>query len=862
MAESLEAQEHKKAQLAKEYNKVKKKNLAGIAADQAVLMIQQDELLQKTLEVNKDTSKSADERLAEVVRQIEAYKHYKNYQRENPDVEVEDSTRTTKPETKTVSKEAALGSLRESEHQKTDTKPFSSNIEKEDNRDDNNGNNDDSDDADDPGEPVHNYSSDTESEPELDYHMHRNGRSKPKLDANTPTFTGKKTENLREWLFVIEQNMKLSRIHNSDKLAVITNFVKDVPLQLLIKHINTVDCSWHKYKKILMKHFQPLDYDRRLRQQLRELKQTDSVDNYTRRFLAIINQIPDMSQKDIMFNYMEGLQPTTKYQVLSKTPKKLEDAIATATQFESCCNNSTVGEVNSLRKLPHMKSNRPPQRKQVHAETYTRSKPASTNRDAKGRQYENTERRKMDYSKVSCHKCHKVGHIARFCRSALPQNNRDYSRRRNNKGVKQANVAEAQQVLSINDSSTNDNLLQVEGTLNGLPISYALDSGSTIQILSRRFVTRHNIEIFPTTVRVKTANNAIVEADGVTRDLMIDIHGHCCPMSFVVMDHDGHDALLGLGWFNETGAGLFPKQNILRFPGDSIQLNNNKSEDDAQDTEDVLHADIADEADIQGNIDWAVTSEVTMEPATKLTSEQKIDFEILKVEAIRNMFARNFAELGCCTITSHEVKTNTDVPVFVHPYRRSEKERKQLQEEITLLLIAGIIRLSRSPYASPVFLIPKKDGTWRMAVDYRLLNKITETEQWPLPRINDILDGLSGSTWFTALDLKSGYYQIRLSNRSMAKTAFSTPDGHYEFTRIPFGLKNAPAHFSKIMFQVLGDLSFVKIYLDDITIHSKSFEDHIQHVRIVLQRLKEANLKLNGDKCAWFALFKRFYCVH
>ena len=140
-----------------------------------------------------------------------------------------------------------------------------------------------------------------------------------------------------------------------------------------------------------------------------------------------------------------------------------------------------------------------------------------------------------------------------------------------------------------------------------------------------------------------------------------------------------------------------------------------------------------------------------------------------------------------------------------------------------------------------------------MCVDFRRLNKVTVSEQWPLPRIDDILDGLLGSKWFSTLDLKSGYYQVAMSPQSIAKTAFITPDGHYEFLRLPFGLKNAPSHFSKIMFQALGDFPFVKIYLDDITIHSVDFTSHLHHIKQVLQRLTEVNLKLNSTKCTWFA---------
>ena len=148
-------------------------------------------------------------------------------------------------------------------------------------------------------------------------------------------------------------------------------------------------------------------------------------------------------------------------------------------------------------------------------------------------------------------------------------------------------------------------------------------------------------------------------------------------------------------------------------------------------------------------------------------------------------------------------------------------------------------------------MITKKDKTKRFCVDYRKLNRITVLDGFPLPRIDDLLDKLNGAVYFTLLDLKSGYWQIVMSEESIAKTAFSTPDGHYEFLRMPFGLTNGPKEFSRIMNMVLGDLPFVIIFVDDITVFSKSLAEHVKHLGIVLERLKEANLMLNRDKCYW-----------
>ena len=219
----------------------------------------------------------------------------------------------------------------------------------------------------------------------------------------------------------------------------------------------------------------------------------------------------------------------------------------------------------------------------------------------------------------------------------------------------------------------------------------------------------------------------------------------------------------------------------------------------------------------------------------------------------KEAFANDFNQLGDCSIRKHVIKTTAETPIYLFPYRKSMAERKAIEEEIEKMLEAGVIQPSRSPWSFPVVMIPKKDGTKRFCVDYRKLNKITDQDPFPLPRIDDILDRLRDSKIFSALDLKSGYWQVRLDEGSIPKTAFSTHNAHYEWLRLPFGLRNAPAEFSRIMVQVLGDLTFVEIYLDDITVHSVTIDQHFDHLEVVFNRLKEANLKINKAKCTWFS---------
>lgn len=250
--------------------------------------------------------------------------------------------------------------------------------------------------------------------------------------------------------------------------------------------------------------------------------------------------------------------------------------------------------------------------------------------------------------------------------------------------------------------------------------------------------------------------------------------------------------------------------------------------------------------------DPTATEDFDVQTGPHLTPSER-DELLSVIHKFRHLFTGEHNPIQRTHVTEHTINTGSSAPICQHPYRHSPFEREVIKAQVEEMLRDGVIRESHSPWSSPVVLVKKPQGGWRFCVDFRRVNAVTEKDVHPLPRIDDILDLLQGSRYFTTLDLTSGYWQVGIREEDKSKTAFACGSGLYEFNVVPFGLCNAPATFQRMINKVLSGLLWrvCLAYLDDIVIFSKTMKTHLEDLEKVLSALDEANLRLKPEKCSF-----------
>src|SRR4051812_38317216 len=380
--------------------------------------------------------------------------------------------------------------------------------------------------------------------------------------------------------------------------------------------------------------------------------------------------------------------------------------------------------------------------------------------------------------------------------------------------------------VSIQDSHKSTDVVLGNLPVNSTPASVLFDPGASHSFISQDFSMSHDISFsMLSTPLVVQSPGSRWHTTMVSHENEVAIEGLVFLASLIALKSSDIDVILGMDWLSRQNA-------ILDCKAKSVKLNHPSGQ----------------------TIDY--TSQSYRTPMHTLNVLPLPDLEdIPVVRDFSDVFPEELSGMppDRCVEFIVDLMPGT-APISGRPYKMAPRELAELKIQLETLLAKGFIRPRSSPWGCPVLFVMKKDGTERMCVDYRPLNLVTIKNKYPLPRINDLYDQLAGSSVFSKMDLRLGYHQIKIRNEDIPKTAFTTRYGLYEYIVMSFGLTNAPATFSRLMNSIFMEYldKFVVIYLDDIFIYSKNEEEHAEHLRLVLMKLREHRLYAKFSKCEFW----------
>ena len=430
-------------------------------------------------------------------------------------------------------------------------------------------------------------------------------------------------------------------------------------------------------------------------------------------------------------------------------------------------------------------------------------------------------------------------------------------------------------------------LIKLKSTINGIPAIVLVDSGATSQFISSSFVTEHNIKSSPLPKQdfVTLANGSQQAASSIVESACVSISSYTDKIDFVALPLVGYDAILGMSWLTKYNPTIDWRNRSIKFQehhlvGKSVRVNQSAQSIAASSasvrspscSSSMISSRSLKQQIRNNQIDpdqvllvfphdilQITSSSSSISSVSSAEFPESVELQVAGkdlIEKYRDVFPK---ELPPGLPPQREIDHKIDLipgssPPSRPTYRMSAVELTELKQQLEELIKSGFIRPSKSPFGAPILFVKKKDGTMRMCIDYRALNNISIKNKYPLPRVDELFDRLQGAKYFSKIDLRSGYHQIRIDPADVPKTAFRTRYGHFEFLVLPFGLTNAPATFMHLMHQTFRDHldDFVIVFLDDILIYSKTLKDHQQHVSKILEILRREKLYAKESKCELF----------
>eukprot|EP00253_Pinus_taeda_P008047 PITA_08047 len=653
-----------------------------------------------------------------------------------------------------------------------------------------------------------------------------------------PHFDGEQEEAAEAWIINMNKYFQLYEYDNNLKarLAIFqlqgkaTLWWEEVKI---VKGVTEQNITWDSFQRFFKERYlTERFYDEKAREfhDLRLGQQT--MDEFITRFTSLLRYVPYIrEEKAKVQRFVSSLPPYMRERIEFDNPKSMDEVIRKA---RICYQQSKQKGETANRKWNEKRG----------FKTVGNSKGNRSNGSKGNGRVANNRFASRTVSKF---------------RTANEPKGSEQHRRLDNEGIARPpvqgevgrSIPKISAALEDRQAEYQPTMVEFEGKISNLTLSVLIDPGATLSYVSPKVVEQcslHSVK-FKNPWLVQLATGAKRRVAAKISNCSFTIAGQPVTADLNVLPLGSYDILIGMDWLEKHWSLVDCKTKIIYYRD---QQGNRK--------------------EMQGIKQPVQVRPITANQLTKCIRKGCQVYAIQvgyadskdKSASLNSIpIIQEFTDVFPEEIPGLPPRRNIDftielvpgaAPVSRAPYRMSIPELTELKMQLQELLDKEYIRPSVSPWGAPVLFVKKKDGTLRMCIDYRQLNKLTIKNKYPLPRIDELFDQVKGATVFSKIDLRSGYHQIRIKDEDIAKTAFRTRYGHYEFVVLPFGLTNAPATFMCLMNSIFHPYldRFVLIFIDDILIYSRTIEEHYEHLRRVLQTLREHQLYAKFSKCDFF----------
>ncbi|KAJ9509188.1 hypothetical protein QJQ45_001677 [Haematococcus lacustris] len=735
--------------------------------------------------------------------------------------------------------------------------------------------------------------------------------------ANPPaTFSGSRTTDVAAWLFAVDLFFTISELTDAQRIVYVATLLSGHALLWYRSSVSSFT-SWTRFVAAFERQFAPVNRLRHARDRLAALTQTSSVRRYLGEFTALCLEVTDLSPAEQLDRFIRGLKPSVRRELELREPTSFSEASTIADRVDAI-SYSTSASRSSYRPPSTPRPPRPETAAvPMELDAMLHTSPSRSRgtrlsdaqraalRDSKACFYCRKAGHTMKDCPIRPPRPNRANadapaflHVNSFavlaaqdqppadslaprslpppptppCPPPAPCPSHTSPPTPTPTPTPSPAAAPSPIVLtalSASGSSPSSELIILHGTFAGHPARFMVDSGATGNIVSQQYLMRNGLYLATTlsprrlllpgpkhtTLPTYTLPPCSIRM-GTYRDRL--------QLSMANIPNPSFDIVLGKPWLAAKNPCVDWINNVVRLDhaGSTHTMTPPPPTPLQADQLNLLSAPRFRRAARHDEVFMALLTQQPNPSTSTSSSTPAPDPPPLHpkaaalVQQYPSVFPKELPAVQDMPRRSvdHTIHLTGPAPSPRPIYRMSQPELDQLKKQLDDLLTKGFIRPSTSPFAAPVLFVRKKDGSLRLCVDFRALNQQTLKNRYPLPRIDDLLDQLSGAQVFSKIDLRSGYHQIRVAEEDIPKTAFRTRYGHYEFTVLPFGLCNAPATFQQLMNDVfkphLDD--FVLVYLDDILVFSKSTADHERHLHLTLSLLRQHQLCANLAKCAFW----------